>query len=190
MSQLKIAVIVGSTRIGRFADHPAQWIAETAGARSELAIEVLDLRDYPLPFFGEARATEAENETAERWKKKLREFDGYIFTAAEYNHAPTAVLKNAIDLGEFIQKPVAFVGYGGVGGARAVEHLRLIFVEMGAASVKTGVHIAFSEYLSVLKEGKSLGDYPHLNEAAKNQLDQLIWWGNALKAARSVITSA
>jgi NAD(P)H-dependent FMN reductase len=143
-----------------------------------------------MHFFGEARATSAESETAERWKKKLREFDGFIFTVAEYNHAPTAVLKNAIDLGEFIHKPVGFVGYGGVGGARAVEQLRLVFVEMSAASVRTGVHIAFSEYLAVLKEGRSLGDYAHLNEAAKNLLDQLTWWGNALKAARAVVTAA
>ncbi|NKF34507.1 FMN reductase, partial [Pseudomonas sp. BGM005] len=77
-----------------------------------------------------------------------------------------------------------------VGGARAVEQLRLIFVEMSAASVKTGVHIAFSEYLAVLKEGKQLVDYAHLNEAAKNMLDQLTWWGNALKAARAVVTAA
>ncbi|KAA0698830.1 NADPH-dependent oxidoreductase [Neorhizobium sp. P12A] len=189
MNKLKIAVIVGSTRIGRFAEHPAKWIADIAGSRSEFDVEVLDLLDYPMHFFGEERTTEAQSETAERWKKKLREFDAYIFTAAEYNHGPTAVLKNAIDLGEFIQKPVAFVGYGGVGGARAVEQLRLIFVEMGAASVKTGVHIAFSEYLAVLKEGKSLSDYPHLVEAAKNQLDQLVWWGNALKTARAVITA-
>jgi NAD(P)H-dependent FMN reductase len=190
MSKLKIAIIVGSTRIGRFAEHPAKWIAEIAAERPDLDAEVLDLIDYPLPFFGEARATTEQSETAETWKKKLREFDGYIFTAAEYNHAPTAVLKNAIDLGEFIQKPVAFVGYGGVGGARAVEQLRLIFVEMGAASVKTGIHISFPEYLSVVKDGKSLSDYAHLNEAAKNQLDQLVWWGNALKAARTVVTAA
>jgi NAD(P)H-dependent FMN reductase len=189
MSKLKVAVIVGSTRIARFADHPAKWIAGIAGSRAEFEVEVLDLLDYPMHFFGEERTTEAQNETAERWKKKLREFDAYIFTAAEYNHAPTAVLKNAVDLGDFIQKPVAFVGYGGVGGARAVEHLRLIFVEMGAASVKTGVHIALGEYLGVLKEGKSLNDYPHLVEAAKNQLDQLVWWGNALKAARTVLTA-
>jgi NAD(P)H-dependent FMN reductase len=185
MAQLKIAVIVGSTRIGRFADHPAKWIAEIAGKRSDLSVEVLDLLDYPMHFLGEARTSTIESETAETWKKKLREFDGYIFTAAEYNHGPTAVLKNAIDLGEFIQKPVAFVGYGGVGGARAVEHLRLVFVEMGAASVKTGVHISFPEYLSIVKDGKNLNDYAHLVEAAQNQLDQLVWWGNALKAARS-----
>ncbi|PKA39125.1 FMN reductase [Rhizobium sullae] len=185
MNKLKIAVIVGSTRIRRFADHPAKWIAEIAAQRPEFEVEVLDLLDYPMAFFGEARALEAESETAERWKKKLREFDGFVFTVAEYNHGPTAVLKNAIDLGDFIQKPVAFVGYGGVGGARAVEQLRLVFVEMGAASVKTGVHISFPEYLAVAKEGKSLSDYPHLVEAAKNQLDQLAWWGKALKAARS-----
>jgi NAD(P)H-dependent FMN reductase len=185
VSKLKIAVIVGSTRIGRFADHPAKWIADIARSRAEMEVEVLDLLDYPMAMFGDARATVAESETAERWKKTLREFDGYIFTVAEYNHAPAAVLKNAIDLGDFIQKPVAFVGYGGVGGARAVEHLRLIFVEMSAASVKTGVHISLPEYIAVAKNGKSLSDYPHLGEAATKQLDQLVWWSTALKAARS-----
>jgi hypothetical protein len=61
----------------------------------------------------------------------------------------------------------------------------MIFVEMGAASVKTGVHISLAEYIGVAKDGKSLSDYAHLGDAAKNQLDQLVWWGNALKAARS-----
>lgn len=184
MSKVKIAIIIGSTRIRRFAEHPAKWFAEIARQRDDMEIEVIDLLDYPMHFFGEQRATTAESETAERWKNKLREFDGYVFTVAEYNHGPTAVLKNAIDLGEFVQKPVAFVGYGSVGGARAVENLRLVFVEMGAASVKTGIHISFPEYLSVVKGEKTLSDYAHLGEAAKNQLDQLSWWANALKAAR------
>jgi len=185
MAKAKIGIIVGSTRIGRFAEFPAKWIAEVAGKRDDIEVEVLDLLDYPMHFFGEERTTTAQTETAERWKKKLREFDGYVVTVAEYNHGPTAVLKNAIDLGEFIHKPVGFVGYGGVGGARAIEHLRLIFVEMSAASVKTGIHIAFQEYLSVIKGEKKLGEYAHLNEAATNQLDQLVWWANALKAART-----
>ena len=94
-------------------------------------------------------------------------------------------MKNAIDLGEFSQRPVGFVGYGGVGGARAMEQLRLIFVEMGSASVKTGVHISYPEYLTVVKGEKKLGDYAHLNEAADNQLAQLVWWANALRAARA-----
>lgn len=185
MAKLKIGIIVGSTRIGRFAEFPAKWIADVAGKRDDIQAEIVDLLDYPMHFFGEERSTTAETETAERWKKKLREFDAYIFTVAEYNHGPTAVLKNAIDLGEFTHKPVGFVGYGGVGGARAVEHLRLIFVEMGAASVKTGIHISFPEYLTVVKGEKKLGDYAHLNEAATNQLDQIVWWATALKAART-----
>ncbi|MGO4447489.1 NADPH-dependent FMN reductase [Phyllobacterium sp. TAF24] len=185
MTKLKIGVIVGSTRIGRFAEFPAKWIAEVAGARGDVEVEILDLIDYPMAFFGEERATTEQSETAERWKKKLREFDAYVFTVAEYNHGPTAVLKNAIDLGDFIHKPVGFVGYGGVGGARAIEHLRVIFVEMSAASVKTGIHISFPEYLTVVKGEKKLSDYGHLNEAATNQLDQLVWWGKALKSART-----
>lgn len=185
MAKAKIGIIVGSTRIGRFAEFPAKWIDEVAGKRDDVEVEILDLLDYPMHFFGEERTTTAQNETAELWKKKLREFDGYVVTVAEYNHGPTAVLKNAIDLGEFIQKPVGFVGYGGVGGARAVENLRLVFVEMSAASVKTGIHISFPEYLTVIKGEKKLGDYEHLNEAANNQLDQLVWWANALKTARA-----
>ncbi len=185
MAKAKIGIIVGSTRIGRFAEFPAKWIAEIAGKRDDIEVEILDLLDYPMHFFGEERTSTAQTETAERWKKKLREFDGFVVTVAEYNHGPTAVLKNAIDLGEFIHKPVGFVGYGGVGGARAIEHLRLVFVEMSAASVKTGIHISFPEYLTVVKGEKKLADYEHLNEAANNQLNQLVLWANALKTARA-----
>ncbi|UXN61077.1 NADPH-dependent FMN reductase [Phyllobacterium zundukense] len=185
MAKAKIGIIIGSTRIGRFAEFPAKWIAEIAGERDDIEVEILDLLDYPMHFFGEERTSTAQTETAERWKKKLREFDGFVVTVAEYNHGPTAVLKNAIDLGEFIHKPVGFVGYGGVGGARAIEHLRLVFVEMSAASVKTGIHISFPEYLTVVKGEKKLADYEHLNEAANNQLNQLVLWANALKTARA-----
>lgn len=185
MSKLKVAVIIGSTREQRFAPKPAEWIAALAAERPEFEVETLDLADYPLGFFGDPRTTEAQNETAEKWKKKLREFDAYIYTVAEYNHAPTAVLKNAIDLGDWIQKPVGYVGYGGVGGARAVEQLRLIGIEMSSVSTKTAAHILFPEYLAVLKGEQVLQDYPHLAEAAKNLLDQLAWLGSALKAARA-----
>ncbi len=185
MSKLKVAVIVGSTREQRFAPVPAQWIAKVAGQRPELEVEVLDLADYPMGFYGDPATTTAQAETADKWKNKLRGFDAYILTAAEYNHAPTAVLKNAIDYGEWIHKPMGFVGYGGVGGARAVEHLRLIAAEMSSMSVKTGVHILFPDYLSVVKGETTLDDMPHLAEAAKNMLDQLVWWGHALRAARN-----
>ncbi|WP_099865348.1 NADPH-dependent FMN reductase [Pararhizobium haloflavum] len=184
MSKLKLAVIVGSTRDGRFAEKPAEWIADLARTQGDFSVEVLDLKDYPMGFYGDPATSETETETAANWKRKIREFDAYVFTAAEYNHAPTAVLKNAIDHGEWIKKPAGFVGYGGVGGARAVEQLRQIAVEMQMASVKTGVHILWPDYLPVAKGETSLSDLAHLNEAGETMLDQLAWWGKALRAAR------
>ena len=185
MSKLRLAVIVGSTRDGRFAEKPAAWIADAARAHGGFEVEVLDLKDYPLAFYGDPKATDAQSETAKRWKDKLRSFDAYVLTAAEYNHAPTAVLKNAIDLGEWINKPVGFVGYGGVGGARAVEQLRQIAVEMQMASVKTAVHILWPDYLAVAKGEKTLADLAHLSDAADTMFGQLAWWGHALKTARN-----
>ena len=91
MAKAKIGIIIGSTRIGRFAEFPAKWIAEVAGKRDDVEVEIVDLLDYPMHFFAEERTTTEQNETAERWKKKLREFDGFVVTVAEYNHGPTAV---------------------------------------------------------------------------------------------------
>ena len=100
MSKPKIAVIVGSTRATRFADKPTEWIANIAKARGDFDVEVVDLRDYPMPFFDEAASSlwaPSKNEVALRWQKKVAEFDGFIVIAAEYNRGPTAVLKNALD---------------------------------------------------------------------------------------------
>ncbi len=110
MSKPKIGIVIGSTRENRFADKPAQWIADLARARGDFEIEIVDLRDYPLPFFEEAASlamVPAKNETALAWQRKIASFDGYIFTVAEYNHSPTAVLKNAIDyaFAEWHKKP-------------------------------------------------------------------------------------
>ncbi|TIV26780.1 MAG: NAD(P)H-dependent oxidoreductase, partial [Mesorhizobium sp.] len=117
MSKPKIAIVVGSTRAARFADVPTQWIAKIAKAHADIDVEIVDLRDWPLPFFDEVASSAwapSQNEVAQRWQKKVAEFDGFIFTAAEYNHAPTGVLKNAIDYAanEWNKKPAGFVGYG------------------------------------------------------------------------------
>jgi NAD(P)H-dependent FMN reductase len=190
---LKLALIVGSTRPNRFADIPAKWIVDGAQGRDDFTLDVLDLRDHPLPLFNEpapvgysgGRYTEA---AAEAWRHRIAQYDGFIVTAAEYNHAPTAVLKNAFDSASFEwnRKPVAFVGYGGVGGARAIEHLRGIAVELQMAPVKHEVNIAMAEYLGVVQQGKALDDFPHLVAARTAVFEQMVWWGNALKAARGV----
>ena len=121
MSKPKIGIVVGSTRPNRFADKPTEWIEKIARARGDIDVEIVDLRDYPLPFFDEAMSPAwgpSQNEVAQKWQKKVAELDGFIFIAAEYNRGPTAVLKNALDYAynEWNQKAVTFVGYGGVGG--------------------------------------------------------------------------
>lgn len=189
MSKPKIGIIVGSTRPGRFAEHPAKWIFELAGKRDEFDVEILDLRDWPMPFFNEEMSpawAPSKNEVAQRWQKKIDSLDGFIVIAAEYNRGPTAVLKNALDYGykEWNKKPIAFVGYGGVGGARSVEQLRLHAIELQMSPIRAAVHILFPVYMAVVKEGKSLNDFPEIAQSGKDMLDQFSWWVKALKVAR------
>ena len=142
-----------------------------------------------MPLFAEEASplyAPSKNQVARRWQAKLAEFDAFIFTAAEYNHGPTAVLKNALDYAyaEWSNKPVGFVGYGGVGGSRAVEQLRLHAIELQMAPIRSAVHILFPDYLAVVKDGKKLSELDHLNQTARQMLDQLAWWAGALKRAR------
>ncbi|EBX4817022.1 NAD(P)H-dependent oxidoreductase [Salmonella enterica subsp. enterica] len=187
MSKPKIGVILGSTREGRFGDKPAKWILDLGKNRPDVDLELIDLRDFPMPFFGEPGAPQhvGPAEEASAWRKTLARYDGFIFIVAEYNHAPTGVLKNAIDLArvEWARKPVAYVGYGGVGGARAVQQLKQIAIEQQMAPVKSAVHILFPDYMAVAK-GTDLASMDHINQAAVAMLDDLSWWTNALKSAR------
>jgi NAD(P)H-dependent FMN reductase len=129
----------------------------------------------------------AQHEVALRWGEKIASLDGYIFVTAEYNHSIPAVLKNALDClySEIHRKPATFLGYGGTGAARAVEHLRHILAEEQVASLKHTVHIGMVEMIGMLREGKSMADYPYLDDFAKRMLDEIVWWANTLKEARS-----
>jgi NAD(P)H-dependent FMN reductase len=188
---LKVGMIVGSTRQNRFADTPVKWMVEGAATRVDLRLEVLDLRDYPLPFYNEPAPpaytggvyTQPEAET---WRKRVGEFDAFIAVAAEYNHGPTAVLKNAFDSAylEWQRKPIAFVGYGGVGAARAIEHLRGIAIELQMAPIRHEVNIGMEPYLGIIRNGRTLNDYEYLVQNRGLVFDHLVWWGEALKAAR------
>lgn len=195
MAKPKIGIVIGSTRPGRFADKPVEWIAERARALGEFEVEIIDLRDYKLPFFDEQTSPAwgpSKAADAARWQQKVASLDGFIFTAAEYNRGPTAVLKNALDYAysEWNNKPAAFVGYGGVGGARAIEQLRLHAVELQMAPVRNGVHIVWADYAQVASGDKKLGDLAHLNQAADELLKQLAWWTRALKTAREADVAA
>ena len=185
----RIGIVIGSTREGRFGDKPAYWIHEIAKQRTDLDFELLDLRDHPLPFFNEPMSpawAPVKNEAAQRWADKLATLDGLIVVTPEYNHGPSAVLKNAFDYAykEFIRKPIGFVGYGGVGAARAVEQLRLVAIELQMVPVRNAVHVGMVEFLGVWQQGKSFEDFPHLGQAANGMLDDVAWWTKALKSAR------
>jgi NAD(P)H-dependent FMN reductase len=189
MAKPKIGVIIGSTREGRFGDKPAEWIADRAKAQGDFEVEIVDLRDFPLPFFDEVASpawAPSKSEVAQKWQDKVASLDGFIITVAEYNRGPTGVLKNALDYAynEWNNKPVAFVGYGGVGGARAVEQLRLNAVELQMAPIRAAVHILWPDYAKVAQEGQKLSDMQHLNDGADGMLAQFAWWVKALKAAR------
>lgn len=189
MSNPKIGIIISSTRQTRFGDKPAQWIYDLAVQRGDIDVELVDLRDYPLPFFDEVASNAwapSQNEMAQQWQKKVSEFDGYIFITAEYNHSISGVLKNALDYAypEWNRKPAAFVGYGAVGAARAIEQLRLICVELQMAPTRTGVHIQGADFMAVWRQGKSLTELEYLQPNVANMLEELVWWTKALKAAR------
>ena len=129
---------------------------------------------------------------AEAWRKRIGEFDAFVATVAEYNHGPTAVLKNAFDsaLLEWQRKPIAFVGYGGVGGARAIETLRGAVIELHMAPIRHEVNIAMEPYLGIVQSGRSLNDYDYLVQSREAMFDHLVWWGEALKAARQKAVAA
>jgi NAD(P)H-dependent FMN reductase len=193
MSKARIAVIIGSTRETRFGTKPAEWIFNLARQHPDFEVELLDLKDFDLPFFNEAASNlwmPSKDPKAVAWQEKIGTFDGYIFVVAEYNRSITGALKNALDQAykEWGRKPAAYVGYGSVGGARAVEHLRLINVELQMVPTRSGVHIGGSDFYKI---HPMAGNQPvsaieeAIGPSAKAMLDELAWWAKATKTARA-----
>ena len=190
----KIALIIGSTRAHRFADLPAAWMKAQADARGDMEVEVVDLRDYPMPLFDEPASNAympTSNTVAVAWQKKIASFDGYIFVVAEYNHSVTAVLKNAFDYAavEWARKPMAAIAYGSMGGARALEHLRAIAVEAQMVPVRNAVHIGGGDFWKVHPGMGGSGNLADIEAAllpsAAATLDDLAWWAKATMAAKA-----
>lgn len=190
MNKPRIGIVIGTTREGRFGDKAAAWIHGIAAARGDLEVELLDLRDYPMPFFNEATSplwAAPKDDVARRWARKVATMDGFIFVTAEYNHGIPAVLKNALDYAykEFNRKPAAYVGYGGVGAARSIEQLRLVNIELQMAPTRSAVHIGGADFIGMFMQGKTFADMPHLEPGAQSMLEDLLWWVRALKSARA-----
>lgn len=187
MQAPRIGIIIGTVGDGRFGDTPARWIGTHGAARDDLTFEIVDLRDYPMPLFGDPQATGAQNDSIQRWREKLDSLDGYIFITAEYNHGISRVLKNALDhaYAEYNRKPASFIGYGGVGGARAVEQLRLIAIELRIAPLRSAVHIGMDVFAGAANGSSQLADHDFLTTSANAMLDELSWWTHTLRAGRA-----
>jgi NAD(P)H-dependent FMN reductase len=179
----KIAIILGSTRPGRNGEAVAKWVRDIAVKRDDATFELVDLADFPLPHFDEPGSPawgNYQNEHTKAWSAKIAQFDGFVFVTPEYNHSTSGVLKNALDYlyNEWNNKAAAFVSYGSVGGARAVEHLRLVASELQLATVRAQVAISLMtefENFSVFKPN----DY--LLPQVDTMLDQLVAWSKALE---------
>ncbi|NGO79850.1 NAD(P)H-dependent oxidoreductase [Streptomyces sp. YC504] len=181
----RLAVIVGSTRDGRFGPTVGQWFTALAEQHAGAELDVIDVADLELPAchpnWGTER-TPALTELAAR----VEAADAYVVVTPEYNHSYPAQLKHFIDLHrtEWNAKPVGFVSYGGVsGGLRAVEHLRQVFAEVHCVTIRDGVsfHGAWDHFG---EDGKA-HDPQGAAGAAKTMLDQLDWWARTLRAGRA-----
>ena len=194
MAKPNIAIIVSSTRPTRFAAVPTAWIKAQAEARGDITVEVVDLRDHPLPFFAEMASNAwmpSQDPAAVAWQKKIGEFDGYIFVLAEYNRSITAALKNALDQAyvEWAKKPFGAIGYGSMGAANALGHLQNIGVELQMVPTRNNVRIGGSDFFKVHSGFGGSGNLADIEAtiapSAKAMLDDVVWWANATKAARS-----
>lgn len=185
----KIGIIISSTRGARVGEQAARYVESIASKRTDLSFEIVDLRDYPMPFFDEVASNAyvpSTNPVAQKWQQKVASFDGYIFVTAEYNNSITAVLKNALDYAypEWNRKAAAYFSYGSAGGARAVQHLRDICVELQMAPVRHSVLIQGNDFFPIMNGQKQVKELTYLEPLVVQMLDQLSWWTLALKKAR------
>lgn len=184
----KIAIIIGSTRPGRNAESVARWALEHASARGTAEYELVDIADWDLPHLDEpvpAAMGQYANEHTKAWAAKIAEFDGFLFVTPEYNHSTSGALKNAIDFvgPEWHDKAAGFVSYGVFGGARAVEHLRLVLSQLRVATVSAFVGLSLFHDFA---DGQ-LAPTAFQEAGLTPLFDQLESWSTALEGVRATV---
>lgn len=194
MTTPNIAVIISTTRSSRWGKVPADWIATKIKADSRMNATVVDLADFDLPLFDEMASNlwmPSSDPKAIAWQEEIAKYDGYVFVTAEYNHSISGALKNALDQAylEWNHKPAAAVGYGGVGAARAVEHLRGITTELKMVNIRDAVHIGGNIFMEAHPLGgqeKPLDDFAAaLDPSVKAMLDELYFWATLTIGGRA-----
>jgi NAD(P)H-dependent FMN reductase len=184
---LRLGIIIGSTREGRYADVVANWFVAQAAKRDDVEIDVIDVAALDLPV----HFTKAPVPALQAYLERVDQAECYVVVTPEYNHSFPASLKHAIDLagGEWQRKPVGFVSYGGIsGGLRAVEHLRQVFAELRTVTIRETV--SFQGPWSLFDANGDLADPTMAELATTTMLDDLVWWAHALRAAKLADTPA
>jgi NAD(P)H-dependent FMN reductase len=184
-SPLRLAVICASVREGRFGPTVARWFADQARQRGDVEVDYIDLADHPLPSAPSQSPDDETSAVLARLTPRLENADAFVVVTPEYNHSYPASLKALIDwhYTQWRAKPVGLVSYGGLaGGLRAAEHLRPVFAELHAVTVRE--QVSFHNAWESFAEDGTLKDPEGPVAAAKTLLDQLAWWGEALREAR------
>lgn len=187
MSELKIGIILGSTRPGRKGDQVARWVVEQASKRDDAQYDLLDLADFNLPHLDEAvppSMGQYANAHTKAWSETISQYDGFVLVTPEYNRSPSGALKNALDFlyAEWNNKAVGFVSYGAqASGLRAVEHLRQIVGELQMADVRAAVGVSL---ITDFEGFTTMKPIPHHEPALNTMLDQLVSWSGALRGVR------
>ncbi|MFJ8852276.1 NADPH-dependent FMN reductase [Streptomyces sp. NPDC102437] len=184
---LKVAVILASNREGRFAPVISDWFLSHTGPRPDIETDLIDIAELDLPVALSFRPDADAQARLAAVASRLASADGFVVVTPEYNHSFPAPLKNLIDWhrDEWQAKPVAFVSYGGVsGGLRAVEHLRQVFAELHTVGIRETV--SFHNAGALFDDEGRHRDPAVCDAAAKVLLDQLVWWGHALRDAKAL----
>lgn len=183
---MNLQIIIGSIRDGRAAKPVGEWAYRAASRRDNWHVELIDLKEWNLPllnFFKPPIMGDYEDPLQQQWAAKVAQRDGYLFISPEYNHGYSPALKNALDYiyHEWARKPASFISYGSVEGARGIEQLRLVLIELQMTPLRDALHIQSTQ--DKLENCRFIADNvdeEHLNRV----LDELIWWGGALRKAR------
>lgn len=192
---IKIAVIVGSTRPNRVGRKIGDWTIEHLPSNPDVMYELIDLKEENLPFLNEPQSPSMGNyvqESTKNWAKKVAQYDGYILVTSEYNHGYAAPLKNALDTlwAEWGKKPVTFVGYGSLGGVRAIEQLGQVVSQLGMVPLtSTSTTVRILDVWAALDE-KDHVKPENLRGSLEKLADDLLWWAKTLKTPREDLSKS
>jgi NAD(P)H-dependent FMN reductase len=194
---MKLAVIAGSTRQNRQTIKQAKWAVNTAKRNEDIEVELVDLAGYPMPFFDEPMSPRYNSNRqidsgAQKWLKKLEQFDAYVFVTPEYNHSIPGVLKNALDYvtWEIQRKPAAVMAHGSAGGARAEVNLKEILSESKAIVIPSFTPLIMAGMREQIDDDGNLTEAGesnprNLQATLESMLEELKWYSDALAAARA-----